>query len=213
MTESNAEKLVKYVNTIPDFIIYEKIDGNYNHIGATVADAILQANNNYTSNVKPRIKRILDTYPKAKTTSSLFFLLEKINTVEFLNWNGEDRAKRFLNVLSLLSLEKINTEIELKNWLSDDNNLPKLRAIKGIGPKTIDYFKILVGISTSAIDRHLLNFLKMAGLTPSNYYEAQIIINSAADILSVKHSYFDHSIWQFMSRRTARASIDRNPYC
>jgi hypothetical protein len=51
--------------------------------------------------------------------------------------------------------------------------LQKLLSIKGIGPKTVDYFKILVGVSTAAIDRHLLNFLKLAGLTPAGYRETR----------------------------------------
>jgi hypothetical protein len=84
--------------------------------------------------------------------------------------------------------------------LFDNANLPKLRAIKGIGPKTVDYFKILVGVSTSAPDRHLINFLGLAGLMPSGYSEAQAVINATADILAVDRAYFDHSIWQFMSR-------------
>ncbi len=79
----------------------------------------------------------------------------------------------------------------------------KLGSIKGVGPKTIDYFKILVGVSTTAIDRHLLNFLGLAGLAPYGYLDAQTIINAAADILSVDRAYFDHSIWQFMSKRAA----------
>ena len=211
MTESDAKNLAQYVSSLPDFVFYEAIDGNYNHIGATIADAVLQANNNYTNNVKPRVKRILDTYPEAKTTTAVFHLLKEISTVDFLSWKGEDRAERFLNVLSLFASENIDTEAELKSWLSDDNNLPKFRAINGIGPKTVDYFKILVGISASAIDRHLINFLKMAGLTPSNYNDTQAIINSAADILSIDYSYFDHSIWQYMSRRAAKSTVVRNP--
>jgi hypothetical protein len=101
----------------------------------------------------------------------------------------------------------IDTEEELKSWLSGDNNLPRLRVLKGIGPKTVDYCKILVGISTSAIDRHLLNFLKMAGLTPINYYEARAIINSAvpsirpivnmANSKRCEHKYWQQAVDQF----------------
>jgi hypothetical protein len=79
----------------------------------------------------------------------------------------------------------------------------KLRCIKGIGPKTIDYFKNLAGISTSAIDRHLLGFLRLAGMEVANYHEAQDVINGTADLLEIDRAYFDHSIWQFMSKRSA----------
>lgn len=203
MNQSDAEKIIQHIHLLPDFVIYTSIDGNYNHIGATLADAILQANMRYATHVKPRVNRILASYSTTNTTSALNELLKKICTREFLNWRGENRIDRFNQVLSLLSDENIETEGNLRNWLLDNNNLPKLRSINGIGPKTVDYFKILVGISTSAIDRHLLDFLIMAGLKPNNYSEAQTMINAAADKLSIDRAQFDHSIWQFMSKRAA----------
>lgn len=204
---SDPEKLAQYVRSLPEFVIYETIDGNYNHIGATVADAVLQANNRYATHVKPHVNRILVTYPEAQTTTSVLRLLQEISATEFLSWHGEDRAARFSHVLGFFASEGIETEADLRDWLFDNTNLPKLRSIKGIGPKTVDYFKILVGISTSAIDRHLLNFLGLAGLAPCGYDEAQTVINAAADVLSVDRAYFDHSIWQFMSRRSAQSGV------
>lgn len=112
-----------------------------------------------------------------------------------------------MQVVNLFASEDIETEENLKNWLIDDKNLTKLRSIKGIGPKTVDYFKLLVGLKTSAIERHLLAFIKSAGLHPSSYYEAQAIIDATADILSVNRAYFDHSIWQFMSKRAAQRGV------
>ena len=200
---SDPEKLAQYVRSLPGFEFYETIDGNYDHIGATVADAVLQANMRYKTHVKPRVNRILAQYPDARTTSSVLHLLRSTKATEFLSWRGEDRAERFSRILDLFAVEGIEVEADLRKWLSQASNLPKLRFIKGIGPKTIDYFKILVGVSTSAIDRHLLNFLGLAGLAPCGYLEAQTIINATADILSIDRAYFDHSIWQFMSKRAA----------
>lgn len=207
MTISDPEKLAQYIRSLPEFVMYETIDGNYNHMGATVADAVLQARNSYATHVKPRVNRILATYPVARSTTAVLHLLEGISATEFLFWRGEDRAERFSRILGLFASEDIETEADLRDWLINNANLPKLRSINGIGPKTVDYFKILVGISTSAIDRHLLNFLGVAGLTPCGYNEAQAIINATADILSVDRAYFDHSIWQFMSRRTAQSCV------
>ena len=203
MTSSAAEQLAQYVRSTPGFVFYETIDGNYNHIGATVADAILQANNNYKTNVKPRVNRILAQYPNSRSTNSVLNLLQSVPASEFLNWNGADRAARFSQVLDLFAVESIETEADLREWLSRKSNLPKLRAIKGIGCKTIDYFKILVGVSTSAIDRHLLKFLELAGLSRCGYADAQAIINATADMLRIDRAYFDHSIWQYMSKRAA----------
>ena len=207
MTLSAPEKLAHYVRSLPNFEYYKTIDGNYDHIGATVADAVLQANNKYSTHVKPRVNRILAQYPETRTTSSVLRLLEYIAATEFLDWRGIDRAERFRQVLVLFAAEGIEVESDLQEWLSRESSLRKLRAIKGIGPKTVDYFKILVGVSTSAIDRHLLKFLELAGLTPCGYLDAQAIINATADILSVDRAYFDHSIWQFMSKRAATLQV------
>jgi hypothetical protein len=212
MTLSDSKKLVHYVQSLPGFEFYETIDGNYDHIGATVADAILQANNKYSTHVKPRVNRILAQYPEARTINSVLRLLKVIPATEFLDWRGEDRAERFRQVLELFSAEGIEVETDLRAWLAKEANLSKLRSIKGIGPKTIDYFKILVGVSTSAIDRHLLNFLGLAGLAPCGYLDAQTIINAAADILSIDRAYFDHSIWQFMSKRAASQTGECHGY-
>ncbi|WP_429072188.1 hypothetical protein [Aeromonas veronii] len=203
MTSSSAEQLARYVSSTLDFVLYETIDANYNHIGATVADAILQANNNYKNNVKPRVNRILTRYPTSRTTSSVLNTLQSIPIEEFLNWQCNDRASRFFLVLNLFAAEGIETETDLRKWLSQEVNLPKLRAIRGIGPKTIDYFKILVGISTCAIDRHLLKFLELAGLSHCSYTEAQSIINMTADTMGVDRALLDHSIWQYMSKRSS----------
>lgn len=198
-----SEKLREYVCSLPDFTIYATIDGSYNHMGATIADAVLQANNNYKSNVTPRVERILREYPEARTTSAVLLQLKSAPAKVFLNWGGDDRAKRFCQVTDLFKSEGIETEADLRDWLTHPSNCTKLDAIYGIGQKTVDYFKILCGESTSAIDRHLLAFLELAGVKASGYQDAQDTINAAADLLGVDRACFDHSIWQFMRKRTA----------
>jgi hypothetical protein len=46
-TGDKASKLVEFIRKLSDFSIVTEIDGNYHHIGATIADAILQANMRY----------------------------------------------------------------------------------------------------------------------------------------------------------------------
>jgi hypothetical protein len=168
-----AEKLAQYVRSLPNFTVYESAGGSYNHMGATIADAVLQANNKYESNVAPRVARILNAYPEARTTSAVVELLNSVPAREFLNWGGEDRAQRFRQVAGLFKTESLETEVDQRTWLESAGNRAKLDAIYGIGEKTIDYFKILCGESTSAVDRHLLGFLDLAGIKRSNYREAQ----------------------------------------
>ena len=94
MPLSAPERLAKYVRSLSDFRIYECIDGNYNHIGATIADAVLQTNNRYSTNVKPRVNRILKEYPEANTTTSVLRHFTAISEQDFLNWRGEERSER-----------------------------------------------------------------------------------------------------------------------
>lgn len=209
MTSTDSERLADYVRSLPDFEHFKTIDGHYDHIGAIAADAILQANMRYATHVRPRVRRILKQYPDARTTSAVRSVLESIPASEFLGWKGKDRIERFCEILELLDAEDIETEADFRAWLSYDKNLPKLHSIKGIGPKTLDYMKILVGHSTVAIDRHLLHFLKNAGLNVSSYIDAQTTINEAADILAVDRAHFDHSIWQYMSKKLATTPVQR----
>ena len=210
--EYKASKLVEFIKNLPDFHIVDEIDSNYNHIGATIADAVLQANMKYESHVRPRINKIRRNFPEADTIFGLKRILSEKTAIDFLNWRGVDRVKRFQAIVDLLSSEKINTEDDLRCWLMNDINLTKLRRIHGIGPKTIDYFKILTGIQTSAIDRHLHNFLERANISVYGYDEAKDVINKAADKMNVPRSHFDHSIWKYMSTGAshARGTDDKN---
>ena len=205
MEASLIHKLAAFVESLKKnnrFVIVKSIDGNYNHMGATVADAVLQANMRYKTHVEPRVEKIRYYYPGATTTSAVLAQLEKMPTTVFLDWKGKDRADRFDAIIHLFKSENIETEDDLKLIFAADHNdnfKQKLLSLRGIGPKTVDYFKILIGIPTSAIDRHLLNFLEEADIHVSNYNEAQEIIDGTADHLQTDRAIFDHSIWHYMS--------------
>jgi hypothetical protein len=156
-------RLVDYIKSLPDFV-YRKVDPPYGHMGATVADSILQANNRYAT-VTPRIERILRRWPRETTVTAVLDLLKSVPAVQYLNWQGQDRADRFCDVLRLLKKEAVESEADFRSWLEKDVNVLKLHAIGGIGPETVDYFKIMVGLQGTAIDRRILKFLRMAGIS------------------------------------------------
>ncbi len=201
--ENKASRLVEFIRGLTDFVVVTEIDVNYHHIGAMIADAVLQANMRYETHVRPRIKRIRKIFPKAATISGLKKLLLEKTVNDFLDWRGMDRAKRFQDIVDLFTSEDIDSEEDLKSWLTNDRNLSKLAMIEGIGPKTIDYFKILTDIQTCAIDRRLLDFLKKADIEVSSYDEAKLIINLAADMIEIPRAHLDHSIWVYMGKGAA----------
>jgi len=140
-------------------------------------------------------------FPVAATLSGLKKTLMEKTTSGFLDWDGVDRVKRFDAIVDLFSSVRIETEDDLRGWLLNERNLVKLGMIKGIGPKTIDYFKILTGIQTCAIDRRLLDFLKQAGIEVSSYDEAKATINLTADTIGIQRACLDHSIWEYIGKQ------------
>jgi len=173
-------------------------DRKYNNIGATLADAVLQRNNNYERNVRHRVKRIRTIYADAKTLSDLKRLLLHTTPQEFLDWKGPQRAKTFLELIALLDNEKVDTEEEFRLWLLHDENCEKLRAIRFVGRKTINYLKLLVGLDVAAIDIRLRRFVELAGIGKLSDERCQDVIHRAADLMKWDRADLDHSIWQYM---------------
>ncbi|OGI21822.1 MAG: hypothetical protein A2287_03895 [Candidatus Melainabacteria bacterium RIFOXYA12_FULL_32_12] len=202
-TNKKAKFLADYINSLNQFKIADKseLDGNYNHIGATITDAILQAGLNYEKVVKPKVLHVLQKYPDAKTTSGFLKTLKEEGYPKVLVWKNQEKPERMINLLNLLKSENVENEEELKSWLKNSENINKLKEIKGIGDKTVDYLKILVGISTNAIDRHVFNFLNAANIKVKDYNEAHQIVSKTADLLAIDEAVFDYSIWKYMSTK------------
>lgn len=196
---SDPERLENYIRSLSDFQIYTQIGDNYGNIGATLADAVLQANNNYERNVRKRIDHIRKEYARATSLADLKQLLTKISASEYLQWNGTRKPKTFIDLLDLLDAEGINTEDDLRHWLQGDDASAKLQKILFVGPKIVDYLKILVGLPNAAIDRHLLGFIERAGLGRLTYGRAQELVYQTADLMNVNRAHLDHSIWRYMS--------------
>ncbi len=195
--KTKAAKLVDYIKRLPDFVVLTNIDSNYHHMGATIADAVLQARMNYETHVLGRIKEIRKRFPNASTVSGLFRVLKHTTVKDFLNWRGIDRTTRFQKIADLFFAEGLETERDLKHWLEEGKNIPRLRSIYGVGPKTIDYFKIMTGIQTVAVDRRLRDFLQSADISFSGYVEPREIIVDAAELMNVQAACLDHSIWKY----------------
>jgi hypothetical protein len=172
-------------------------------MGATITDAMLQAGVRYETVVRPRVLMLIQRYPEGRTTSGFLQLLNEVGPNVLLDWSDHEKPSRVLHVTEYFVQQKIGTEADLKTWLQDPAHISALKSLRGIGDKTADYFKILVGISTSAIDRHLYDFLAQAGIQvkDKDYHEAQAIIHAAAEILKVSRADLDHSIWKYMSSR------------
>jgi hypothetical protein len=203
-TREKALRLVSYIRRLEDFAIVGYIDGQYGHMGATIADAVLQAGTRYDTVVRPRVREIKEAYPEAATTSGFWRLIEKEGAKRVLRWKDDEKPNRVAALTRFLLNERIETEDDLAVWLGEEANRPRLLELRGIGPKTADYLKILVGIQTAAADRYVFRLLEEADAAAADYEEAKEILNLAADAMGVERALLDHSVWQYMSKRGRR---------
>ena len=197
--KDKANILANYSKDLNDFHIASELD-TYTNMGAIIIDASLQAGIRYKTTVKPRIIAFLSEYSHLTKTSEFKNLIEKKKISEIINWkDNSKKTNLIINLTIFLIEEKIETQNEFYEWLSHKKNIIKIKNISGIGDKTADYLKILTGHKTNAIDRHLIKFMRNAGLNVKDYSEASNIISITSDILNIDEALYDHSIWLYMS--------------
>jgi len=178
-----------------------KVRAACDHLGAVLADAILQAGVRYRTVVRMRVERIHSQFPEAATMSGLILLLEQQGAAQFLLWRHPIKMSRFESLTQLLSKEQVSTTLELKVWLRRDDAREILLSLHGIGPKTYDYLCCLVGIDCIAVDRHVRTFAYEAGVSISDYQKLQSVVSCAADLLGIARRDFDAWIWRTVSER------------
>lgn len=201
-----AQQLVDCVKLLPDFEIPTEI-GRYSTIGPVLTDAVLQAGVNYRNVVAPRINRLIDRYADACTNTHSFLDLLRITTsYELLAWQHHEKPRRLLELTEWLIAHDICDICDLRDWLSCESRAQMLAEIKGIGSKTIDYLKNLVGLPTVAVDRHIRRLVLSAGIPATSYLEIQSIVRLAAELLAVRADYLDHAIWLYVSRTPAHGT-------
>lgn len=194
-----ADLLSDYIESLPDFKMQEDVATGYDHMGAVLVNAALQAGIRYETVVWPRVEALLATYPDAKTTSAFQRVLMIEGAPNLLDWSLDRKINTLVDTTQFFVAEGIETVDDLRAWLLQPHNIQRLKTIHGIGPKTADYFKILAGIPTSAIDRHLYTFLAQAGVEVNGYDEAQSVIRATADLLNIDERTLDYSIWSYMA--------------
>jgi hypothetical protein len=171
------------------------------HLGAVLADAILQAGVNYQTVVRKRVTRIESQFPEAATLSGIVALIEREGAGDFLLWKHPTKVTRFVSLAKFLAIQGVDTTVEFRRWLCLSSAREQLLNLHGIGPKTCDYLCCLVGIDCIAIDRHVKTFASEAGVFVSDYEYLKSVVSYAADLLGMKRRDFDAWIWRTVSAR------------
>jgi 3-methyladenine DNA glycosylase/8-oxoguanine DNA glycosylase len=170
----------------------------YTHVGAVIVDSALQAGVNYQYVVKPRVVAVA-AIEAARATSGFVQILAKQSPEELLSWRSSRKTDLIRMLTQLLVAEGVETTTDLAGWLNHPDTGTKLMKLRGVGPKTVDYMKSLVGCPSVAIDVHLKRFLERAGVPQATYQDARTVLEHAADRMGVSRSALDYSIWKYMS--------------
>lgn len=198
---SNSYILADYIRSLDNFSVSTNLEYGYDHMGAVLTDAILQAGLNYRTVVAPRVRRVLTNYPEANVTSRFLNCIRQDGPFHILQWQHPEKPRRLVELTTFLYETDIESKNDLYQWLTNPQNDGLLIRIRGIGPKTVDYIKNLVNLSTVAIDRHVRGFVKNAGINSVNYDELRSIVINTATILELTPSILDYAIWSFMSEK------------
>lgn len=197
----NVMKVISFFNLFEDQFEPVTQKTPYYHMGATITDAVLQAGLNYNNVVYPRVKNLLYQYSQYRTTCDFIILFQTIPLEDLIEWKNERKLNLIKGLSWFFQDNNIQNEDQLSSWLKNEFNVALLAGIKGIGPKTIDYLKMLSGNQAIAIDRHLFCFLRLAGVVVNSYEEARVIYEDAAKRLCLTDYEIDRKIWLFMSSK------------
>lgn len=165
------------------------------HMGALLADAVLQSGLNYATVVKPRVFAILERYPDADRVSALVDLINQECVSTFLRWKHAAKIVRFEELVELLLRSSVETANDLRSRMVCQEFRSALLAIHGIGPKTVDYLACLIGLESIPVDRHVRTYALRAGVLVDDYHFLREVFCSAADLLSLSRRAFDGWVW------------------
>ncbi len=213
MTVKNeVKKLVDYINSIG--LIIRPRPPSPKHIGAIIADAVLQVGHGWKKYVAKRVEHIIKNYPNASNINGIISIINKKEIRKFLDWNGQDVQNRFIASVEFFNNEQIDTFDQLYNWLEKDENRDRLitkssridkAGIAKIGDATADYYRVLVRLPDAVkVDSLVKEFLKEAGININQYkYEDwRYIVQLAAKELNKRPLDLDGAIWNYMENKS-----------
>ena|SRR5690625_4478535 len=204
MLNKNIELVLAHIDELA-LEPYEQARG-WDHMGAVIVDAGLQAGLTYRTTVLPRARNIVAHWPDATTTSTFVQRLDQEELAEILDWKPDGKKLQTIRDLAkFLAEEGIEEPNSLQHALNDDSFRKRLRRISGIGPKTVDYLGILTGSNSHvAVDSQLRAFVKDAGVVVSSYREVQEIIVAAAEARGWSPGALDAAIWSYQSANSGQ---------
>jgi hypothetical protein len=187
--------------------MWGRASSGYDHMGAKLADAVLQSGVRYEGFVRPRVDRIAQDYPDARTTSSFLALLRGEGAAHVLRVTYPRKLRTIMELAQFLAFRDVESTQDLSAWLQDPENGLSLRTIHGVGPKTVSFLKLLVGLDAIAVDRQILRFVHEAGVNLRDPVKVEAALSAAGRVLDMTGEQVDQLVWRAMAgRKTTRRS-------
>jgi 3-methyladenine DNA glycosylase/8-oxoguanine DNA glycosylase len=191
--------------TLQDSTPPPPVAGGTSHVGAVLADAVLQAGMNYMGFVAPRVKRVEEEYPTAASISGLIEILTTTDAGTVLNCRNGRKCRTFSELAQLLAGEGIESTEDLRGWLQGDGARAKLLAVHGVAVKTAAYLRLLVGLESVAIDVHLRRAAADVGVHGDDE-QLEALFSEAARRAGVALSKVDEALWNLGTNRVRPTS-------
>ncbi|SFV23828.1 hypothetical protein [Micrococcus terreus] len=191
-----------------------QVNRGQEHMGGLIVDSALQRRNKYGSTVAPRVAKIIEAWPKAVTTTGFRRLAGDGDTSTFdwslntglaglgkvIDWSSPTRLVQMAETATVFADHGIDTTDQLREALEDEHTRAPLRAqlrrIRNIGPKTLDYFDILCGITeATAVDSRIRLAATRAGIERQGYDHLREVMFHAANTRSWRLSDLDAVLW------------------
>lgn len=197
--DPRVQRLVDAVRT-RDGLRIRRRGARYGHMGATLTDAALQARWNYTRVVLPRAMRVRDYYPEAATTSGFRALIaDTAQAHKVLQTRHAGKVAIAQALARAFANNEVETEEQLRVWIARREHRRLLRAIPGVGLKTVAYLALLAGDRHAVkLDVHVERFLRAAGVWGDDGVQ---LVRKAASTLEVAPADLDAAIWRYQRRQ------------
>lgn len=205
--QAEAAKVIAYAKSIG--LTIPPRAPSHQHVGALIADAVLQVGHRYDTHVRPRVRHILNSYPNADTISGVSSVLKTVSLEDFLDWKGMDEHARFQTSVTFFTNEKVDTFANLREWLESDTNRDRLLSSSGRSDKagipkisnaTADYYRVLVRLPDAVkVDSLVKEFVRDAGVNAwrYDYQDLRTIVQLAAGQLGKPPIDLEGAIWNY----------------
>lgn len=199
LVENDARLLLLYMDaTGLDGAV--SVNRGQNHMGGLIVDSALQRQRSYANIVAPRVNKLILTWKDADTTSGFRRRLDTGELGNVITWQRPARLEQIHNITAVLEQFSIETTEQLREHLSHPEKRPILRkslgAVKWVGPKTLDYFDILCGITdAAAIDSRIYRAAGNAKITNHNYAHLRAVLVRAAQLRQWRLGDLDAVLW------------------